>query len=414
MSRTSSLIVGLFLVGCGGATGDLNRTSITCPTGRTLLDGVCVNEAIADYVACVRAQGAHLGGEKAQRISAEAGTIGVRAGGSAEVVESLEKKYAASDQAILAIIQTCNATARGPAGAPGPTAAAAAAPAACTGGSCPPIRFEATGAEQRWTVPPGVSRVAVKAWGAGGAICGQDAGGGGGYSEGTLEVRPGEVLSIIVGETGGKPSNGRGGRGGCGGGGDGGDAVFNWADNGGCGGGGRSQVTANNGKIIAGGGGSPGWGGATGTVGAGGGTVGGAGSQVAACYAGNQAGSGGGAGAGATQVEPGAGGVGCADGLKDQGNGMRGGPLSGGKGGSDTSGSRGRGGGGGGGGLFGGGGGGASDMWSAGVGAGGSGSTVPGGLTSAGSASSPANAPDPERGVAGSADHAGLVLLRPM
>jgi hypothetical protein len=91
-----------------------------------------------------------------------------------------------------------------------------------------------------------VSRVAVKAWGAGGAICGQDAGGGGGYSEGTLEVRPGEVLSIIVGETGGKPSNGRGGRGGFGGGGDGGDAVFNWADNGGCGGGGRSQVTANN------------------------------------------------------------------------------------------------------------------------------------------------------------------------
>jgi hypothetical protein len=72
----------------------LNQTSITCPAGRTLLDGVCVRENVADYVACVRAQGAQLGGSKQQQLSADVGTVGVRAGGSAEVKESLEKKYA--------------------------------------------------------------------------------------------------------------------------------------------------------------------------------------------------------------------------------------------------------------------------------------------------------------------------------
>lgn len=94
---------------CGAG---LNQTSITCPQGRTLLDGVCVNEAVADYVACVRAQGAQLGAERGQKISAEAGYLGVKAGGAAEVSESLSKKYSASDAAMLAIIQACNGAAQ--------------------------------------------------------------------------------------------------------------------------------------------------------------------------------------------------------------------------------------------------------------------------------------------------------------
>lgn len=95
---------------CGGA--GLNQTSITCPEGRTLLDSVCVSEAVADYVACVRAQGAQLGAERGQKISAEAGYLGVKAGGAAELSESLSKKYSASDTAMLAIIQACNGAAQ--------------------------------------------------------------------------------------------------------------------------------------------------------------------------------------------------------------------------------------------------------------------------------------------------------------
>lgn len=102
-----ALVLG---VGCGGSSPNLNQTSITCPPNRTLLDGVCVAEPVADYVACVRAQGAQLGGEKGQKVSADVGTIGLHAGGAAEVRESLEKKYSVSDAATLEIIKSCSAT----------------------------------------------------------------------------------------------------------------------------------------------------------------------------------------------------------------------------------------------------------------------------------------------------------------
>lgn len=101
---------------CGGATQGLNQTSITCPAGRTLLDGVCVSESVADYVACVRAQGAQLGGDKSQKISADVGTLGAHASGAAEVRESLEKKYAVSDAATLEVIKSCSASVKPSAG----------------------------------------------------------------------------------------------------------------------------------------------------------------------------------------------------------------------------------------------------------------------------------------------------------
>lgn len=111
-SRPSPLVSVLAAVAsaaaaCGGSA--LNQTSITCPAGRTLLDGVCVNEGVADYVACVRAQGATLGGERSEKISADAGYLGVRAAGAAEVSENLERKYAVSDAATLEIVRACSA-----------------------------------------------------------------------------------------------------------------------------------------------------------------------------------------------------------------------------------------------------------------------------------------------------------------
>ncbi len=108
----SVLVVASYsLAACGGGSAGLNQTSVTCPPGRTLLDGTCVSEQVADYVACVRAQGAQLGAAKSQQISAEAGYLGVKAGGASDVSENLQRKYSASDETMMAIVNACNSRA---------------------------------------------------------------------------------------------------------------------------------------------------------------------------------------------------------------------------------------------------------------------------------------------------------------
>jgi hypothetical protein len=128
-----ALAAAALALGCGASNGSLNQTSITCSAGRTLLDGVCVHEAVADYVACVRAQGAQLDGTRQRELSVEAGALGVRAGASGEVRESLEKRYAASDAAMLEIVRRCNAAAGTTLAGPAETARAAAPFAVVTG-----------------------------------------------------------------------------------------------------------------------------------------------------------------------------------------------------------------------------------------------------------------------------------------
>ncbi|MFO0671906.1 MAG: PAN domain-containing protein [Polyangiaceae bacterium] len=138
VATVGAVLVGFGVAGCGGATQGLNQTSITCPAGRTLLDGVCVSEPVADYVACVRAQGAQLGGAKHQQLSADVGTVGVRAGAAAEVSESLEKRYATTDSAMLEIVRKCASTFGAPQAAS--EAQAKAAPPSAAG---PKPKFEA-------------------------------------------------------------------------------------------------------------------------------------------------------------------------------------------------------------------------------------------------------------------------------
>jgi hypothetical protein len=120
--------------------------------------------------------------------------------------------------------------------------------------------FEHTGADQKFTVPEGVTKIFVKAWGAGGAGGTKGGwshgsnGGGGGFSRGVLTVTPGEVLTIVVG-SGGTVHQTAAGYGG------GGAATINSVDNRYCGGGGgRSAVVGKGGKqlIVAGGGGGGG------------------------------------------------------------------------------------------------------------------------------------------------------------
>ncbi len=99
---------------------------------------------VADYVACVRAQGAQLGSERSNRLSADVGAVGVRAGGAYEVSDALNKQYATSDANVGEIIRTCNKLAgisgEGPAAPPvadAPPSATKADPTSQIGNTSP-------------------------------------------------------------------------------------------------------------------------------------------------------------------------------------------------------------------------------------------------------------------------------------
>ncbi len=110
-SAALGLLGALALTLLGACGAGFENEGASCPPGRTRLDGVCVREAVADYVACVRAQGAQLGDSKSKKMSAEAGNIAAHASGTAEISEDLQKKYSASDAAMLEIIRICNTSA---------------------------------------------------------------------------------------------------------------------------------------------------------------------------------------------------------------------------------------------------------------------------------------------------------------
>jgi len=106
--------------------------------------------------------------------------------------------------------------------------------------------FNATGEEQYFRVPDGVTQLNVKLWGAAGYGLGTTLGGYGGYVTGILPVNPGDELTIIVGTQGGNynPNINANPNGGFGGGGDG--AL---------GGGGRSAITDGSTDLVTAGGG---------------------------------------------------------------------------------------------------------------------------------------------------------------
>ena len=157
------------------------------------------------------------------------------------------------------------------------------------------VVFTATGADQSFTVPAGVTSLRARAWGAAGGAGGPDlfgsgsgAGGAGGYVEGTFSVVPGDVLTLVVG--GGGASFTDGGAGGTGGGG----PALTIDSKVGAGGGGRTAVILqrSGGELLTAGGGGGGGDGFTG--GAGGGLSGGDG--LGNFYPEGTAGTGGGGG----------------------------------------------------------------------------------------------------------------------
>ncbi|KJS56981.1 hypothetical protein VM98_03485, partial [Streptomyces rubellomurinus subsp. indigoferus] len=153
-------------------------------------------------------------------------------------------------------------------------------------------RFTYSGGDQTFTVPPGVSSVYARVFGAGGAgsprpyYTGQYGGGGGGYTTGALAVTPGQSLTLTVGQGGQLNSTSST----YGGGGAGGQGFTNGAGASATGGsgGGMSAVwngaSGSNPLLIAGGGGgsSPGADALTPAAGGGGGANGGQDNQPTA------------------------------------------------------------------------------------------------------------------------------------
>jgi hypothetical protein len=64
--------------------------------------------------------------------------------------------------------------------------------------------FNSTGADRNFTVPPGITTLTIKAWGAGGGSdsSGVGLGGAGGFSVADVTVSPGEILTVRVGQGG--------------------------------------------------------------------------------------------------------------------------------------------------------------------------------------------------------------------
>lgn len=229
-----------------------------------------------------------------------------------------------------------------------------------------------------WQVPAGVSAITVKAWGAGGGGgAGGDTGGGnggdggaGGYIEGTIDVTPGEILSLYVG-----------------GGGGGGNHVFDDGGSSGGGGGYSGVFRGSTPLFVAGAGGGAGGGGENvatedgGNGGAGGGRVGANGTAVGGSDygdGGTQSAGGTGGAAGDYAGDDGGylfGGDGATTTNAGAASGGTGGTNGGGAGATGSSGNRGVGGGGGAG--YYGGGGGSSDAAGSGGGGGGSSYAIP-------------------------------------
>lgn len=156
-----------------------------------------------------------------------------------------------------------------------------------------------TGAEDTYTVPDGVVRLRIHAWGGGGQggqYSGGRTGGGGGYSVGEIEVVSGDSFDYLIGQGGqwtGISTNSPGGWP------DGGSGSY--GDTTGGGGGGSTQVynSANDLLMVAGGGaGSAGYGGDGGAGGGLSGANGSGGSVGATQSAGGTSGGGGDAGTG--------------------------------------------------------------------------------------------------------------------
>ena len=58
-------------------------------------------------------------------------------------------------------------------------------------------------ADKDLTIPPNLTKMTIKVWGAGGGGGQTSTGGAGGYTQATVSVTPGDVYRIVVGEPGG-------------------------------------------------------------------------------------------------------------------------------------------------------------------------------------------------------------------
>jgi len=99
------LLAMVFLTACSGVQTKLVNE---CSSGRTLLDGVCVREVVADYVGCVKAMSVAWGVDKSKLLATEVGFVGTKASGATEVREKLRSSYSSSNNEMMVIINQCN------------------------------------------------------------------------------------------------------------------------------------------------------------------------------------------------------------------------------------------------------------------------------------------------------------------
>jgi hypothetical protein len=142
------LLLSTATTSCGAGTPGVRSD---CPAGQTSLDGTCVSQPIADYVACIRATGATVASNSSKALSAAAGVAGVTASTKAEVEDKLEKTYAKeSDANALEIIHDCRTKT-----SPSSAVEVAGAESDPAKGAVPASSESAASPAGRWQVPGG-------------------------------------------------------------------------------------------------------------------------------------------------------------------------------------------------------------------------------------------------------------------
>jgi hypothetical protein len=100
-------VVLAILIATGCSSNPKPRTTI-CDSGKTLLDGVCVSQSIADYASCVRSQRVELNLENNSILNGKVTYWGIGVEGAREYSEKLKKTYSSTDNVMYKIIEQCD------------------------------------------------------------------------------------------------------------------------------------------------------------------------------------------------------------------------------------------------------------------------------------------------------------------
>lgn len=97
------ILLYLFISGCASSVSSKKN----CDNGQAELDGVCVSQHVADYVACVRSPNSTYDMEVVNTTGGEIGRLAISVKGVSEFKEEIKKKYHSTEDIASKIVEGC-------------------------------------------------------------------------------------------------------------------------------------------------------------------------------------------------------------------------------------------------------------------------------------------------------------------